>query len=101
MRSFQNAMHRIQHKKPFECVDSTRAKKKPNTKMRRRFEALANYLRDTGRKRCLFSDGMAYLDEHHPELVVNYDRLLHEVDGNLDTLVRVGCDKGVTYIELL
>lgn len=101
MRSFQNAMHRIQHKKPCECIDSTRAKKKPNTKMRRRFAALAEYLRDTNRRRCQFSEGMKHLAETAPELVVDYQRVLHEVDHNLDTLIRVVCSKGVTYIELL
>ncbi len=101
MRSFQNAIHRIQHDKPCQCVDFTRAKKKPNTKMRRRFAALAKYLRDTGRRRCEFLEGMKHLAETAPELIVNYDRLLHEVDGNLDTLIRVYCENGVTYIELL
>ena len=77
------------------------AKTRATSAMRRRFAALAKYLRDTKRKRCLFSEGMQHLATIDPALVVDYQRVLHEVGGNLDTLIRVCCTKGITYIELL
>jgi hypothetical protein len=100
VRSFQCRRAAMQEKKPYGETTGT-ATTRSTSPMRRRFAALAKYLRDTGRKRCLFSQGMEHLATIDQKLVVDYQRVLHDVSFSRDTLIRVYCDKGVTYIELL
>jgi hypothetical protein len=100
VRSFQCRRAAMQDPKPYGETTGT-AKTRSTSPMRRRFAALAKHLRDTNRKRCLFSQGMQHLETIDPTLVVDYQRVLHDVSFSRDTLIRVYCENGITYIELL